>query len=352
VLPSQAEQTTMRATARTPRSTPAPAGPFTHSTGPLRRTGRIGLRIILTRGLLELVNLAVIAMLPTACLSRGDESDCTAADPTCDTAAARDAEAPRPRLGAQCQRDTDCPPGAFCLNSASEPSLGGTFASATCVADCSEDRAACDGYPGAACVEIHSISGGIDAGGRSRALCFESCTIGDPSESKCHAAPRVACEPLGPDGALGYCRPVCILDADCSAGVCDRRSGLCVPAEEAPAATLAFGAPCDPTASGACPGLCVSLTEGYSVCSHRCVFGMPGECADETAEPPRGGCLFVTPGGTLGDVGFCAALCDCGSTCEVPPAVCDPLGDLEEAFGSSGVCTPPDLALGEAPACN
>jgi hypothetical protein len=103
-----------------------------------------------------------------------------------------------------------------------------------------------------------------------------------------------------------------------------------------------------------CSGLCVDLGDAASVCSHRCVFGDTAECAPVSGAARRGGCLYVTPGGTVGDLGYCAEVCDCNDQCSEPTSVCDAFGDatLEAAFGRKGVCTAPELALKGPIVCN
>jgi hypothetical protein len=289
------------------------------------------------------IRAVALAVFLIGCVQGTGDSCAENGEATCEDPA--DPREPvRARLGAPCDADSECPLGAFCLASHAEAYLGGTVPRPTCVADCTEDPEACEAYDDAACVGTSD-----EGGGPVRALCFEGCSVGSGSAAKCHGASHVACEPLI-EGALGgYCRPFCTLGTDCPSGFCDRRSGRCVGVAPI-TGDLPFGEPCDPTAAERCPGLCVSLTPEYAVCSHRCVFGEAGPC-DNDEDLGGDGCLFVTPGGTLGDVGFCAALCDCGADCAHAGAACDPLGNLETAFGREGVCTPPELALGEPLVC-
>src|SRR5262249_38376803 len=95
--------------------------------------------------------------------------------------------------------------------------------------------------------------------------------------------------------------------------------------------------PRDATAPTAqvCDGLCVQLNDKSSVCSHPCVFGETSECAPASGGLRRGGCVFVTENGTVGDLGYCGELCDCNDDCIEPTFVCDAFDnvDLERAFG-------------------
>lgn len=263
--------------------------------------------------------------------------------------------APLPSLGAACEADQDCPSGAFCLAPDGHDYFGGGPPSGICVAPCSSSSGSCDGFDGATCVPLEGSDGGPDGGASPTALCFAACSVGSSAGSKCGGIETVACAPLAEGKPEGFCRPVCTTDQDCSADrLCDPRTGACVDSSERmPGADL--GAPCDPMgAASQCDGICAELSSDSALCSHRCVFGREGDCAPLDDALATGGCLFVTPDGTLGDLGFCAELCDCSDDCVTADAVCDPLDDpdLEAAFGRPGVCTPPDLALGEPIACN
>ena len=60
----------------------------------------------------------------------------------------------------------------------------------------------------------------------------------------------------------------------------------------------------------------------------------------------------MTEGG-IGDLGFCAELCDCDGDCIEPSFVCDAFEDvkLESAFARKGVCTDPALVIKHSLAC-
>jgi hypothetical protein len=103
-----------------------------------------------------------------------------------------------------------------------------------------------------------------------------------------------------------------------------------------------------------CDGLCVQLNDKSAVCSHPCVFGETSECAPSSGGLRRGGCLFVTEHGTIGDLGYCGELCDCNDDCIEPTFVCDAFdnADLERAFGRKGACTSPELVLARQLVCS
>ncbi len=102
-----------------------------------------------------------------------------------------------------------------------------------------------------------------------------------------------------------------------------------------------------------CEALCIELNDVASSCSRRCVFGSTEECAPASGGLRRGACMFVTPGGSIGDLGYCAELCDCSDDCIDPTFACDALDDsaLELALGRKGVCTLRQLVVKRALAC-
>jgi hypothetical protein len=227
------------------------------------------------------------------------------------------------------------------------------------VADCSHDTATCDAFENAVCVHTAraaeqateedaglEIDAGVDT---SAAFCFERCRLSGSADGKCHELEEVACEPLGAKDT-GFCRPVCSVDSQCPHGACDRRSGACV--DRQPRTDTTFGTPCEIDRSD-CDGLCIDVNEKQSLCTHRCVFGAPGSCVDPATEGRRGGCVVVTPGGGIGDVGYCMPLCECADNCPDKTSVCDPFKDttLEKTFGTAGVCTDKDIALNEPLEC-
>jgi hypothetical protein len=55
--------------------------------------------------------------------------------------------------------------------------------------------------------------------------------------------------------------------------------------------------------------------------------GIRGFSAALPGARPQGGCLFASPQGNLGDIGYCAELCDCPEDCADEQAVCDAFVD-------------------------
>jgi len=227
-----------------------------------------------------------------------------------------------------CDSVADCDPGMLCLEEDGDEYFGGGLPGGRCTVDCLEDPTACGSSGELVCVRTEL------AGSEPAARCFPACSPGDRDDAKCQDATLTACERLPDDTELGFCRPFCASDDDCSAGHCDRRNGACVPS----AAADDFGASCVPDVEDPqCFGVCVALEDGFGVCSHRCRYG--------SAEPCAGGdgltfCAYPSEGGDLGDVGYCAELCDCESECSHDGGACDPFESeaVSMALGAAGVC--------------
>lgn len=250
-------------------------------------------------------------------------------------------------LGTSCSEDSDCPKGATCLTTDSTAWLGGAPTEGICVADCSLDDSVCDDFADATCVES-SRQGGESIGGTvSNALCLPSCSPahGSLDEPACEATPGSLCEPLTDDG-MGICRPVCNFDEQCASGHCDRQLSVCV--ANATHYEVELGTSCDPDAN-TCNGVCLTLSTGYSVCSARCRFGSAEECGSSSASELSAVCAFAAPDGGLGDLGYCAELCDCDDDCSHKDFVCEafPSASLQTTLGHQGICTAPVDSIGE-----
>jgi hypothetical protein len=268
-----------------------------------------------------------------------------------------------PPLGEECEDDGDCPDGAFCLDGGDESWLGGSPSHAICAADCSSAPDSCDAYADSVCVpslpdgaDPAEDAGIDDDAGAERdgisALCLPRCEVGTGSASKCGSG-QSACERLAEESSHGYCRPICTVDSDCSSGQCDLKHGICVAA--APVQGLPMGAACEVLDDHAsCTGLCLEIEAAPSMCSHRCVFGSSNECAMGDEQGRQGACVLTTPGGGIGDIGYCAPLCSCPDDCPDSTHVCDPFEDdvLERALGRPGVCTSSELAIHEPLVCD
>lgn len=245
-------------------------------------------------------------------------------------------------LGSACSADEDCPSGASCLREEGEDLFGGGPPGGVCVAECSEDPERCAQFDAAVCVSTHRD------GGDAPAYCFPSCAFGESAAAKCGPRANVACEALTGDESAGYCRPFCTNDEQCPGAYCDRRFGVCAASASGGGD---FGGPCSPEAEDSgCSGLCVELTDDYAVCSHRCSYASTELCSSADEQP--GLCALAAPGGGIGDIGYCAELCDCDADCAHPEGRCDPFQSeaVRDLVGKAGVCAP--TSSGDRLECN
>lgn len=235
-------------------------------------------------------------------------------------------------LGGPCVDNSDCSTNAHCLTEEGDEWFGGGPPGGICVADCSLDPLTCESFEGSVCVLIE------DDG--DRAYCLQRCSIGDGNVEKCGERDDIACEPLDDDGD-GFCRPFCTTDDACAGGRCDKRHGTCV---EDLNNVDDFGTSCtlDDDDTG-CSGLCVQLSpeDSTGYCTHRCRFGSTSPCSGDSQAPSL--CAFAAPQGSLGDIGYCAQLCNCTEECSHPESACDPFTSqsARDLTGSEGVCAPP-----------
>lgn len=238
-------------------------------------------------------------------------------------------------LGATCQSDSDCGTGFTCLAPTDNlPVFGGGPAHGYCSKNCSTD-ADC---PNGAC-----LGDGADA------RCLEACVVGEPplefldsplDETKCHGRPDVRCQTVN---NTDMCVPTCLGDADCPAGLsCDPRFAVCV---SAPNTGLPNGEPCDQMSDPPdCAGICVSFTNGPTMCSNWCVLG--GEdLSTECGGLEKGICVFSPAGHELGDSAFCTESCTKQDDCQNPAFWCFPVGGITGSAVPNGFCFGADDCL-------
>ncbi|HEX9619040.1 MAG TPA: hypothetical protein VF989_02830, partial [Polyangiaceae bacterium] len=212
------------------------------------------------------------------------------------------------------------------------------------VAECSDEPGRCAEFENAVCVSTQRD------GANAPAYCFASCALGESAADKCGARADVACDALVSDDDGGFCRPFCTSGEQCPGARCDRRFGVCT---ESPVSGGDFGQPCSAGDEEiGCSGLCVELGEDYAVCSHRCSFASTEPCTN--AGEGTGLCAFAAPGGSIGDIGYCAELCDCDDDCTHPDGICDAFSseEVRELLGKSGVCAPMNTSTGERLECD
>ncbi|HEY5955349.1 MAG TPA: hypothetical protein VIV60_02300, partial [Polyangiaceae bacterium] len=134
------------------------------------------------------------------------------------------------RLGGTCSSDAECPSEATCLDAASTSWFGGAPPEGICVANCFENAEVCNAFEASVCVDTN----------QDHAFCLPTCSLtGSLGSARCNEVPFSACDVLS-EVSVGYCRPFCMLDSDCSSGHCDRRYGTCV-SQPLVTSSVAFG---------------------------------------------------------------------------------------------------------------
>ena len=245
-------------------------------------------------------------------------------------------------FGRTCESDDECPGDLTCLTPDSEDLFGGGPANGYCTLDCAAggDALCQENSSGAICVET-----GVTA------LCWQGCET--QLENQCQGREDVSCDDITLSNAtttVGFCRPLCLNDADCGDGLfCSVSDGVCL-AEEPPG--KAVGEQCDPDVAGECAGFCLPFTEDYAACSGLCNIGAIG-CGGsaESEVPGEPVCEFpFSPGAGIGDLARCIQGCECDADCSHPDARCAPLApaeqldDARDFYGSTGFCLEEGLA--------
>ena len=237
------------------------------------------------------------------------------------------------RLGAACNGDAQCRAGLTCLTERSTAIDGQGPAKGICTADCSTDASVCAGFePESVC---QAISVGKPGGA---AYCFAGCSLGEPGfgADKCRGRSDLACSETAAGSGQGYCRPACQNDPHCGSRFCDLSTGLCGDAKRT---GDAVGAYCDAN-QPSCAGACLPHG-GYSECSGACTLGAVGCGENRDDGPPYDAFCLLEPSSlsALGDLGYCAKLCDCDGECGRPDAVCQPLAAQQRSeTGRKGSC--------------
>ena len=171
-------------------------------------------------------------------------------------------------------------------------------ANGMCSRDCTEyllgnlSESPCS--PSSTCVSVSSDPA------KPQAWCLARCAPGSSDSTKCFGRLDIACVP---QSSGGVCMPVCATDNDCSPGVCDPASGLCLPQ-----GTVLSGAPdgsaCDPSADpDTCVGVCRPNTPTEGTCTRPCVVGRLDACG---GNPDK--CSGSMPDAAQGDLGVCSPL--------------------------------------------
>jgi hypothetical protein len=260
-------------------------------------------------------------------------------------------------IGQACLKDTDCSlPGLVCLLPTGSEFAGGGVSNGVCSLDCSKDITAVSASAPSTCFMVDQTATCLQVS-NTQAFCVESCTPGavPSTETKCHGRRDMACADPN-DTGRGYCKPTCRGDYDCKgrsdSALCDLADGTCVDKID-PTRKLAAGSKCDPNAADdICEGTCVGILEGdasstaVGFCSGLCKLGEAGCGVDITSTDPADAyCLFgTTAASDLGDIGFCAQLCDCNDDCRNPDFICSTVSGLSMQIGRIGACGPKSAA--------
>ncbi len=259
------------------------------------------------------------------------------------------------KLGLACTGDAECGTGLTCILPDSGAWDGEGPAHGYCSATCTTPDECKPHGATAECV------GGF---------CFGGCTVGTPfGPDKCQQRADVGCnvflrsatkgacgagntcptgELCGTDNmchdSFGACDPRCGQDSDCPTGhSCNPSTGLCT----TQAVTgKDLGLSCKQTPTGQpseCKGFCVGITPSTErFCSNLCVLGAPGCGFTAPGVKSDGICSLVFDLGgaspTTGDIGACAALCDCNAECP-SGYICEASANATQA-GRAGSCSP------------
>lgn len=269
-------------------------------------------------------------------------------------------------VGAPCTTDTNCG-GApmFCVTSSSND----VFVNQPVEGGPTEGGGPQGGYCSARCT-VNTDCTGLDelaACNTRLGICMAICLPGGGNaNTKCGADRAQLCLPINDDGSLGVCIPRCTSDAACGPGrFCDPTLfGMCM---DTARSAGAIGAPCTPdTTDGfdddCASGLCVQYSDpanpgqvAGAFCSSNCTAGINAGCGfDAVSGGTRQAACFSAqlPGGGVGDLGYCAPLCDTTADCAQAADgwVCEPFPDAQGAMqvGRAGECVPGALATGGA----
>jgi hypothetical protein len=175
--------------------------------------------------------------------------------------------------------------------------------------------------------------------------CVQRCQHGgtSASASKCRGRSELACALVTEQGDItsDACVPNCNTDEECGGGYCDPVFGTCY---STPIVGKPLGAACNPDAPvRECAGWCDVVDNapaGSGWCVSYCTVGASPVCGIAGTAPGAALCLPFASNG-IGDLGYCAPLCDCDADCGVPTVLCLPLagGNPDPVTGRKGFCT-------------
>jgi len=251
-------------------------------------------------------------------------------------------------LAAPCDTDDDCEGDLICLAAESNSLIDGGPANGMCTLPCDADNpcgvdAACilfgeSGYCMPGCVPNDGVH---DCAERPDAVC-DILPVGVSCDTNADCSGGTACL-NATECVLPVCLPKCRADSDCPEGrFCDPGYGECV--DEQPEGS-ALNEVCDLEAEpDACLGFCTADADADPRCLETCVIGVYPACGSESLDNGTADCLLPYVGEDVGDLGFCAGLCDCNSDCPDAGMVCVSFESIDfdpsEVRGRAGFCTP------------
>lgn len=252
-------------------------------------------------------------------------------------------------IGAACTGAESCRVGFDCL-AADSKLIGGKGPSAgICLARCVPEHDFCKDLDARSKCRVLNDGGTPANKLDDAAYCLPGCQMGTLANEldKCRGRSDSVCSESPAGSGAGYCLPACRSDVDCAGRFCDLGTGLCQDA--APAGTP-IGSACTPGATTAtCAGACIAHSLSYAECSGVCSYDTPGCGQADTTFPLKYFCKLAPAAGSgLGDLGYCAKLCDCDMDCGRPDAVCEPDEALTPKTGRVGSCGSKLLPSGAA----
>lgn len=262
-------------------------------------------------------------------------------------------------VGAPCTTDANCGgEPMFCITSTSSD----VFVNQAPAGGATTAGGPQGGYCSARCTTSADCTGldELSACNNALGICMSVCLPGPGSpNTKCGSDRAQLCLAVSADSGLGICIPRCTSDAACGAGrFCDPTLfGMCL---DAALPGGGVGAPCSPEteATDCASGLCVQYSDpnnpgqvAGSFCSANCTAGINSGCGFDTVSggTRQAACFSAQlPNGGVGDLGYCAPLCDTTADCAQAADgwVCEPFPDplAVQQVGRAGECVPGVLA--------
>jgi len=283
------------------------------------------------------------------CAANGDAYEAC----VCDNASSGQFPAAGPNsglIGAACADASGCRAGLECISSHSSYLNGEGPSAGMCLARCLPDHDFCKGLDATSKCVVLDNGGTPNTTSDDIAYCLPGCQLGTQVNEldKCRGRSDLVCSESPAGSRSGYCRPACRSDVDCDGRYCDLSTGLC---GDSVRTGDPIGAACsaDTVLSTTCAGGCMPISATFAECSGVCSYGTgtPG-CGQSNLSARLSYYCYIDPtsGSGLGDLGYCANLCDCDNDCARSDAVCEPVSTITSATGRAGVCGSKTLPSG------